>query len=269
MMSNSNWYKWIDVDYNSAPRKLTKKPETIPRCDQVGAQIRAILLEQDANLPGFSRKQAGLDSQKRKSNKFRLTKMTPRVYKFQDIYEKHKKELRKLYDKSMRTKYQFHSHPMPDFDRLHRRLERSSLSLASGQNFTTPRTPHTLVMSMQAERRRELEMKEYKKNTTPKFVPKINRYPLAYMHRQPFVPRIVSSIIHAKPFHLRSEERGVRRKVFDQQINQKMEERCRREAMEWAKQQEKEYFKQRRQTVFKARPNPWKRTRAPDAISHQ
>ncbi|XP_002028062.2 uncharacterized protein LOC6603040 [Drosophila persimilis] len=269
-MTISNWYKWIDVDFNSTPRRLSKKPETIPRCDQLDGKIRAILLEQSANMLRFSRKQAGVDSQKRKPKKPKLGKLTPSVYEFQKIYENRRKDLCERWDRATRTENQFHSTPMPNFNRLHKRLEKMRSSLGSGQVLTKPRTPHTLVMSMQAELRRKREIKELKKKTKPKFVPKINRYPLPNLYRQPFIPRIESSTIQVKPFNLRSEERGKRRKQFDQQINRKMTERSQKEAMEWVKREEEEYLKQRLKTVFKATPNPWKRTKAiTDAISHQ
>ncbi|EDW37836.1 GL19737 [Drosophila persimilis] len=87
-MTISNWYKWIDVDFNSTPRRLSKKPETIPRCDQLDGKIRAILLEQSANMLRFSRKQAGVDSPKRKPKKPKLGKLTPQCLRISENLRK-------------------------------------------------------------------------------------------------------------------------------------------------------------------------------------
>ncbi|XP_030384058.1 uncharacterized protein LOC115631452 [Scaptodrosophila lebanonensis] len=265
-----NWYKWVDVDFckepistlrtqdreSQVPVPPTKATATRSRCDKIDSKLRAVLHEHDARL---CRTQAGLDRTKGKKLKRVLSPKVPNVLKFQEIYKRHKAQLSRRLRQQQRKQWEFHFKPVPNFSRLHKRLEKSRSS-NSGNSITVPITPQTLVKSIESSKKLELMRRDNEREMMRR--PKIIFNSTAYMRREPFLPKYESTIIEPKPFQLRCGERAEIRKQFNARAKHDLEMRLRLEALELARQNHEEYLQLRKLTEFKARPNPWKRISA-------
>ncbi|KAL7741466.1 hypothetical protein ACLKA6_000787 [Drosophila palustris] len=245
------------------PQKEWNKSKTISGCDQLGRRIGTIMRENNSNEM-LLRQQAGLDRNRRTNR--RRSNGEPSTYKFQQEYERNRKKKLRQMAKAQRQLREFHSHPVPNFRTLHKRWENRNRvrQLVSMHKVTTAQTPLTLVKSMEAKKKRELQMLrlEQQQLKQKRFRPKLCSTSFDTWRQKPFVPRIQSSFIKAEPFQLVSEERGKLRKQYDERARHEQHLRWRKQAAEWAQRWHMEYLQLRSLTNFKARPNPCKRIKA-------
>lgn len=246
-------------------QKEWNKTKAISGCDHLGRRIGTIMRENNSNEM-LLRQQAGLDRSKQVSKRRRVAE--PSAYKFQREYERNRKKKLRQVAKTQRQLREFHSQPVPNFNSLHKRLENRNRirQLVSQHNVTTAKAPLTLIKSMEAKKKRELQMLKFEqqKSKQQRQRPKLCYKPIDSWRQKPFVPRIESSFIKAEPFQLVSEERSKRRKQFDERTKHAQLQRWKQQAAQWAQHWHEEYLLLRNLTNFKARPNPCKRIK----ISH-
>ncbi|XP_034474472.1 targeting protein for Xklp2 [Drosophila innubila] len=248
---------------SSKSKKEWNKTKAISGCDQLGRRLGSIMRENNSNEM-LLRQQAGLDRSKQVSKRRCLSE--PSAYKFQREYERNRKQKLRQMAKTQRQLREFHSHPVPNFHSLHKRLENRNRirQLVSQHKVTTPKAPLTLIKSMESQKKREIQRLklEQQKLKQLKQRSKFCTKSFDTWRQKPFVPRIQSSFIQAEPFQLVSEERSKKRREFDERAKHEQHQRWRRQAAAWAQRWHEEYLQLRNLTNFKARPNPCKRFKA-------
>ncbi|XP_051857908.1 trichohyalin [Drosophila albomicans] len=237
-------------------KPANNKAKDLAGCERLGQRIGSIMLENHSNEL-LLRQQAGLDNRKKGQARRRVA--APKVYKFQQKYERNRKQKERQISEEQQRLRQFHSHPVPNFNQLHKRWEHRNRvrQMVSQHKVTTAQTPLTLVTSAEARKKREQKMQRtLQKQQSVHQRPKLTSASLDSWRKPPFRPRIQPSFIKVQPFHLLSEERGKRRKAYDERSRYDQQLRYRKQADEWAKRWREEYLILRNQTNFKARPNP-------------
>lgn len=187
----------------------------------------------------------------------------PRVYQSRNNFEINRNlKLKEMHIKDRQAR-KFQSRPVPNFKKLHDRLyEKARLRiLKSSESATLPETPLTLVKSMESQKKRDQQVLRRELSDISGHHPKLN--PSNKWRRKPFIPKITSSIVKTKPFHLRSQERGLQRQEYDERMKLENAWRWQKAAHNWCRSWRAEYQAMRSQTNFKATPYRRPRTRPP------
>ncbi|EDW04193.1 uncharacterized protein LOC6562596 [Drosophila grimshawi] len=259
-MAPSHLFKQFEMMTSPTPPKTDEKRITL-----VDNKLRSILLE--SNSKRLLRQQAGLDSSRKRRRPQKVA--VPNAYRLQAEYNRNRKQRQLRLKGSLRPlrKQVNTPHPVPNFSALHRRWEQRNRlrQLRSAQQVTEPITPRTLLSSQRFREKWASKQIHWKRQEEQELTHRPNLCSKFFdpWRKRPFVPRITSTIVQTKPFKLRSVERGVLRKKFDMWQMGEQNSREQLETGESTRRWQNEYREARKLTQFKARPNPWKRTKAP------
>ncbi|EDW77559.2 uncharacterized protein Dwil_GK19360 [Drosophila willistoni] len=182
---------------------------------------------------------------------------TPKAYKFMQIYDERKKMLLNQQQENERKLREFRANPMPNFGLAHQLTNNIKLM----HRITVPITPNVLKNSMQAEQKREqqiqAQIKLKEENLLKTLKPNFKAHPMPLYKMEHFKPSNRQTLIDMKPFNLKSEERGLQRKLFNEQNMKILENKSRR--MEEERENRESQLKQklRQLTNFKANRNPF------------
>ncbi|EDW12788.1 zinc finger protein 853 [Drosophila mojavensis] len=180
----------------------------------------------------------------------------PQAYRFKDIYERKKQQLRQQHLAEERAKRQFHSRPMPNFSRAHRYLA----NRPTVHRITCAVTPNVLKTSRQMLLKRKQKIEQMQREQEE--LQKVNMYPkpkpVPKFKPAPLKPANAPLQLEVKPFRLSTELRAEQRKIFNAQTLQAQEAKRRQLEEQRKRREEEEFQKQRQLATFRARPNPFK-----------
>lgn len=247
-----HWYK-RNV---SSPVKKTvpDKLKNLSGCNLLGNKIGSVMYECNSNE--LLRQPAGQSKSRLPRNVF--TSGVPRVYSTRGDFEKNRRKEINILLRKDRQARRFHSHPVPNFPLMHKRLFKQNKNrlLKSIDKVTHAETPLTLIKSMEAQKRLN-ELRELSLITGHQ--PKLNQKEA--WRKPPFIPKIQSTIIRTKPFHLRSVQRGREREAYNERQRLEYALRWQKQATDWSRNWRSEYNALRSQTNFRAqeyRPSHFK-----------
>ncbi|XP_068141776.1 targeting protein for Xklp2 [Drosophila tropicalis] len=182
---------------------------------------------------------------------------TPKAYKFMEIYDQRKKMMLNQQQENERKLREFRANPMPNFGLAHQLINNRKVM----HRITVPITPNVLKTSLLAQPKRQqqiqAQIKLKEENLLKTLKPNFKALPMPPFKMEPFKPANRQSLIDMKPFNLKSEERGLQRKLFNGQNMKIMENKNRRMEEERKNRELQLKQKLRQLTNFKANRNPF------------